>query len=364
MFNFKNYLNWPVAAAFLGAASLLASCDSAIYEDLPICENSRHAVRFVWDNNMLSSDAFRGNVHSVAVYGFDADDRLAFVLEENGDALKMQGYTLAIDVPDLKAGEYTLVAWCGLDNSLEDATRGESFILSDVEIGKTTREELICRMEREVQADGTHHSSEQLFDLFHGTAYGIEIFDKDDKENAGDHIYQINLTKDTNNVRIMLQQMNKDVKVDDFSFLIEDANGLLGPDNELQDDEIINYEPFNTAEGVAGTVEGTTRADGAIEGLGVAIADLKMSRLMARHESVLTIRNSDGSRVLQIPLTNYALLAKPYDAEGFTDQEYLDRQDNYRLMFFLDSQGEWFSSQININGWTIVNQDSQLNKDY
>ena len=215
-------------------------------------------------------------------------------------------------------------------------------------------------MEREVQADGTHHSSEQLFDLFHGTAYGIEIFDKDDKENAGDHIYQINLTKDTNNVRIMLQQMNKDVKVDDFSFLIEDANGLLGPDNELQDDEIINYEPFNTAEGVAGTVEGTTRADGAIEGLGVAIADLKMSRLMARHESVLTIRNSDGSRVLQIPLTNYALLAKPYDAEGFTDQEYLDRQDNYRLMFFLDSQGEWATSYIVVNSWTIYNVDTDF----
>ena len=90
MLNFKNHLNWPVAAAFLGAASLFASCDSAIYEDLPICENSRHAVRFVWDNNMLSSDAFRGNVHSVAVYGFDADDKLAFVLEENGDAIRLQ----------------------------------------------------------------------------------------------------------------------------------------------------------------------------------------------------------------------------------------------------------------------------------
>ena len=53
---------------------------------------------------------------------------------------------------------------------------------------------------------------------------------------------------------------------------------------------------------------------------------------MARRQSVLTIKNSDGSRVLQIPMTQYALLAKPFEAEGFTDQEYLDRQDSYRLI--------------------------------
>ena len=360
MFNVKTHLNWPLACAFLGVASLFASCDSTIYEDLPACE-TRHAVRFVWDTNMLSADAFRGNVHSVAIYGFDKDDKLAFVLEESGDALAMQGYTLAIDVPNLEPGDYTLVAWCGLDNSYDQTTRSESFIVSDAEIGITTRQDLLCRMERDVHADGTHHSAEQLYDLYHGTAYGVTIYDKEDLEHQGDHVYQVNLTKDTNNVRILLQQMNKDVDVNDFSFRIEDANGMLGSDNSLQEDEVINYEPFHTDSGVAGTIDGATRADGAIEGLGVAIADLKMSRLMARQKSVLTITNSDGSRVLQIPMTDYALLAKPFEADGFTDQEYLDRQDNYRLMFFLDSQGQWTSSRIVINSWTIYNQNTDFN---
>ncbi|MDE5808183.1 MAG: FimB/Mfa2 family fimbrial subunit, partial [Muribaculaceae bacterium] len=265
-----------------------------------------------------------------------------------------------INVPDLEPGDYTLVAWCGLDNSHEDATRAESFLVSDTEIGVTTRQELICRMEREIYPDGTHHSSEQLFDLYHGTAYGITIYDPKTLDGEGDHIYTINLTKDTNNVRVMLQQMNKDVDVNKFTFCIEEANGTLGSDNDLQEDENINYEPFHTDNGVAGTVEGTTRADGAIEGLGVAIADLKMSRLMARHKSVLTIKNTDGTRVLQIPMTDYALLAKPFEAEGFTDQEYLDRQDNYRLMFFLDSQGEWMSSRVYINSWAVINQEGSL----
>lgn len=360
MFNFKNYLNWPVAAAFLGAASLLASCDSAIYEDLPICESARYAVRFVWDTNMLSADAFRGNVHSVAVYGFDENDKLAFLLEESGDALKMQGYTLPIEVEGLEAGNYTLVAWCGLDNSNEDATRAESFIATDVEIGKTTRQELKCRMEREVRADGTHHSAEQLFDLYHGTAYA-QIYDEKDPDGLGDHVIQVNLTKDTNNVRVMLQQFGKDVDVNDYTFTIEEPNGELGSDNEIADNTMINYEPFQA---LNGEVDTETRADGAIDGLGVAIAYMKMSRLMARGQAMVKIRNSKNEQILQIPLTKYALLARDYDGLDFTDQEYLDRQDNYKLMLFLDSNGSWASSKIIIQSWTIYPSEEDLSTDY
>ncbi|MDE6410547.1 MAG: FimB/Mfa2 family fimbrial subunit [Muribaculaceae bacterium] len=345
-------LNLSVACAVLGAASLLTSCNgNPFYEDLAPCE-TRHAVRFQWDTNMVGADAFRGNVHSVAIYGFDQNDKLAFHFAEKGDALAMQGYTLPIT--GVAPGEYTIVAWCGLDN---DGTRSESFIVSDTEMGVTTRQELLCRMERDIHDDGTHHSSENLYDLYHGTSYGVQIYAKNDMDHQGDHVYTINLTKDTNNVRIMLQQMGKDVNVEDFSYRIEEANGTLGCDNELQTDETINYEPFNTENGVAGVEE--TRA-GAITNVGIAIADLKMSRLMARRPSMLTIRNSDGSTVLQIPMTQYALLAKGYEAETFTDQEYLDRQDNYRLMFFLDSDGNWSSSRIVVNSWTIYKQPGTL----
>ncbi|MBD5287625.1 MAG: hypothetical protein HDS28_00925, partial [Bacteroides sp.] len=51
------YLNLPIFYTLIGAASLFTSCDSnPIYEDLAPCE-TRHAVRFQWDNNMLSADA-------------------------------------------------------------------------------------------------------------------------------------------------------------------------------------------------------------------------------------------------------------------------------------------------------------------
>lgn len=361
MFTVKNYLNLTALCAMMGAASLLSSCDSnVIYEDLAPCEN-RHAIRFQWNRNMLQADAFAGNVKSVAVYGFDENGVLAFELSQSGDALAQQGYTLPLD--SIQPGVYSVVAWCGLDNSEDEdvATRGESFHVSATEIGKTTVQELRCRMEREIE-NGIHYSREQLYDLYHGTAYGIEIYPKT-SENTGDHVYTINLTKDTNNVRVMLQQMGNDVNVQDFSFCIEEANGTLSSDNELlNEDEVINYEPFHTENGVAQTTPGGTRAGDPISSVGVAMAEMKMSRLMADKQSVLTIRNSDGSRVLQIPMTDYALLGRSHEADWMTDQEYLDCQDSYKLMFFLDSNGSWISSTINIQGWTIYKQDSEFGK--
>jgi hypothetical protein len=36
------------------------------------------------------------------------------------------------------------------------------------------------------------------------------------------------------------------------------------------------------------------------------------------------------------------------------DQEYLDRQDEYNMTFFLDESGNWISSSIIVNSWRVV----------
>ncbi|MDE6297062.1 MAG: FimB/Mfa2 family fimbrial subunit, partial [Muribaculaceae bacterium] len=345
MFTLKNYLKMPVAAALVCAAGMMMT--SCINEDLEPCE-ARYGIRFRWDNNLLGADAFSGNVHSVAVYGFDSNGVLAFVLTEKGDALAQQGYTLPIDGKNLAPGDYSVVAWCGLDNDTPD----ESFIVSDVEIGKTTIQELNCRLERQIE-NGTHYSREQLYDLYHGTSYGITIYDENNADFAGDHVYPINLTKDTNNVRVMLQQFGKDVNVENFTFSIEAANGELSSSNDFSDENTpINYEPFYTTTGVADATS-ETRADGAISGMGIAIANMKMSRLLYKKPTVLTIRNTDGKKVLQVPMIDYALLAKDFEYNYLTEQEYLDRQDSYRMIFFLDSNGEWINTSVVINSWTV-----------
>ena len=76
---------------------------------------------------------------------------------------------------------------------------------------------------------------------------------------------------------------------------------------------------------------------------------------------MLSVTNKEsGEEVLRLPLADYALIVKGYYHKDMTNQEYLDRQDEYSLTLFLD-EGEWVSSQIVINGWRVVINNTELN---
>ena len=76
---------------------------------------------------------------------------------------------------------------------------------------------------------------------------------------------------------------------------------------------------------------------------------------------ILHIRNREtGEDVFRIPIADYALLVKGYYRQDMGDQEYLDRQDEYTMTFFLD-EGEWVSSVIYINSWRVVLNNTELN---
>ena len=93
----------------------------------------------------------------------------------------------------------------------------------------------------------------------------------------------------------------------------------------------------------------------------MALAELTIGRMRAEKSPILHIRNSEtGEDVVRLPLAEYALLVKGYYRENMSDQEYLDRQDEYTMTLFLD-EGEWVSSYILINSWRVVLNDSELN---
>ena len=64
---------------------------------------------------------------------------------------------------------------------------------------------------------------------------------------------------------------------------------------------------------------------------------------------------------MSIPLVDYALLVKGFYNRDMDDQEYLDRQDEYNMTFFLDDNGNWLSSSVIINSWRVVLSDVDLN---
>ncbi len=355
----KTSLLTSIASVAIAATiAPLASCNM-FHEDLPPCEVN-HNLRFRWERNMLFTDAFEGNVSSVEVYGFDSETGvLAFTRKESAETLWSNNNSMSLS--GVAPGEYDLVAWCGLVPEGED---DPSFVLPDLQVGVSTLDELNCRMEREINTDGTHHSSSDLYDLYHGKLDNVVIYSPDDSEhNMDSYTYTVDLTKDTNRVRIILQQLSgDDIDPMNFTYTIEESNGLLHHDNSLLDDEMITYHPWRNSFGQAGIDtdlkdHGDTRA---ITNVRVAIADLTTSRLMADRQSILTVKNGDGDLVARIPLTDYALLVKGNYNKKMTDQEYLDRQDSYTLTFFLDANHHWVSSQVIINSWKVVFKDANF----
>ena len=85
-----------------------------------------------------------------------------------------------------------------------------------------------------------------------------------------------------------------------------------------------------------------------------------VGRLMLENNPILTITNDKGEKVLSIPLIDYALLVKGHYNRQMDNQEYLDRQDEYNMTFFLDEDDHWVSSYIIINSWKVVLNNEEL----
>lgn len=92
-----------------------------------------------------------------------------------------------------------------------------------------------------------------------------------------------------------------------------------------------------------------------------AIAELTVARLVKGQNSRLAVSNNEtGEVVFSIPLIDYALLVKGFYNRDMDDQEYLDREDTYDMVFFLDEGDRWVDTHIYINSWKVVLQDTDL----
>ena len=75
---------------------------------------------------------------------------------------------------------------------------------------------------------------------------------------------------------------------------------------------------------------------------------------MSGSGSRLTVaRKDDGRVVFTIPLDKYLLLHRSELYSDMPVQEYLDREDEWSIVFFLDSGLRWLNTHIIINDWTV-----------
>ena len=326
------------------AAGTFSSCNVLTEEE----QDCTVYVRFKYDMNMKFADAFQNAVNSVTLYAFDKNGVLAYQKTEEGDLLKQDGYRMRLDgISHSDKAEYDFVTWAGEPDN-------ESFIIPLLTVGKSTKEELYCQLKR---AEGGI-VKDDLEALFHGQANDLNFGRAVSKMDE----VVIPLVKNTNNIRIVMQHLSgKPVEVENFSFTITDENGLMNYDNTLMEDEVLTYQAWRTDDGYAGLdADQVEKVEGVTE-INVAIAELTTARLMKTERPILTVTNKvTGNKVLSIPLVDYALLVKGHYNRDMDDQEYLDRQDEYALTFFLDEDNKWISSSVIINSWKVVINDVDI----
>lgn len=323
-----------------------SSCDSWIYEEEGDC-SVYYRLKFRYDMNLKWADAFANEVSSVHLYAFDRSGVLAWQKAEQIVPGTAEDYSMLLDLPP---GDYKLLAWCGLQN---DGERDESFSVPEARVGETRMEQLQCTLNRQHDESGAY-SEEHLYRLFHGTM-DVSLPVNDD---GGSYEYTMPLIKNTNHVRVILQHLSGvDVNKEDFTFRIDDENGLMAHDNELMPDENINYRPWDIQNVEAGIGREGDSAVSKVKGL---VADFTVGRLIETHREkmMLTITNREGKTVARIPVIDYALMGKEYYEEEYRypmdEREFLDRLDECVMTLFLDEDHNWVSCVIQILSWRVV----------
>ncbi len=304
----------------------LSSCER-IYEDLEPCPHGV-SLRFVYDYNMEYANAFPKKVDCLTLLIYDDKGNYIDTRIVTGSELQDENYRMKLD---LNEGTYRFVAYGGM------ACDKRSFdFVEPVPAENVNIEKLNVLM----NADLTVPVQEKLHDLF----WGALTLKTADLYSEG----TVEMMKNTNNIRIVLQQLNGDpVNDKDYTFQITDDNTLFGRDNDLIPNGTITYLPWVTGQASTGLMDNDQEVV-------VAYAEFSTSRLMTKNSPKLLIRRkSDGGETVNIPLNNYLLLLKSDLYAQMEEQEFLDRESEWSLVFFLDENQKWIETYIKINDWTV-----------
>lgn len=334
--NMKHYAAVVIATA-LSLASM-SSCRS-IFDEAGDCEPHCY-LQFVFERNMfyndeyqIGADAFAAQVGSVEAYIFEQESgKLVAHYSDEGAPLRQDGYRIAVDLePDVA---YDIIAWCGLAGN-----EGHFAIPSSI----SDCTDLKCRMDRSVDEDGMVYSDKNLKAVFHGRIQ--HTF----PNTEGEHTAVVYLTKDTNYIQLALHHRHGGyIDPERFTVTIDDANGYMAHDNSLLEDDEIQYRPWSKRGGEV-DMEGGDAA--------FFVAELATSRLLADHRAQIKVTDTlTGNVVFSIPLIKYILMMKSDRHSAMGDQEYLDREDEYNILVFLENLDDkgWMNAQIVINGWHLV----------
>lgn len=328
----KSYIKYITGALVALMTLGLVSCEY-IHEDLQPCD---HYLHFTYTHNMKFADAFQHELvcqeeaKTAELFIFDGDGKFLSSQSLPTETLQENRIRLNLD-----PGKYKLLAWAGLNDTDYAWTKPAS--------GESMDEWLMSvRQDKGVVA-------RELSGLFQGT---LELT----IPSGGETDTEFPLVKNTNKIRLALIDANSGtgLQADDFTILATTHNGDLNAQNQPVADEAVLWKPYlQQVETVADTEGGTA--------MQAVVAELNTMRLMESSQTSLQLSHKgEATPFLQVDLTDFLLLTQ-MESHDLDAQEYLDRQDEYTIVVYLDIvDGKAHCLEVIVNDWTIRLDDVNL----
>lgn len=328
-------------------AITMASCDHPVFEYEEDC-GVVYGLNFVYDMNLDWADAFPTLVNTLELYAFDSEGVFVKEYTLTQSEISIPGYTMILD---LEPGAYTLVAWAGLETGID---MSKAYTIPAMTPGVSTLNDLTCTINTSSNADYPSYTDLRLPFLYQGTL-GVSL--PDSPPYKAEYHYTMYLTKDTNHVRAMIQKVDGDVTTEDVDLIMSASNKEMAWDNELMGNENVTYLPYFLTDDEI-TYPASNGETDTYQGI---IADFMTGRFTPNMPNgvTLTIYNIEtGEPIFRVPVINYALMAQSYYEEAYgktmTHQEFLDRQSEYFMTFFLDENLHLLYTEIQILEWRVV----------
>lgn len=369
--------NWFKLVCF--SAIALTTMSSCIKEDMDDCPPaiSKVALQFDYTYNVKQADAFAAEVKNINVYAFDENGKFFDSYIESREKFET-GHTM--EITGLKDGKYTFVC---LARDRQVMTRAEDdemeFSFASLTPGVSTIDDLTERMGKD---NGEEIKNDKEFAALYTAKTQVDFQRLNQNGNEGTVVTStLSLMKCTKTYRIVLlpyENDQADFKPENFDVRIEGSAAWLDHKGEKMKNERITYLPYN--------MERRANYDGAHTEVNeepvdqALIYDLSSSRMFERQNDRRVVRdgdknNYDDKRIIitdlrdkdnPIELFNHSLpwflaLCGEKVNQNWDDQEYLDREDHYVLMFYVSDKRDYnMITKVNVNGWNVNIKDTEL----
>lgn len=369
--------NWFKLVCF--SAIALTTMSSCIKEDMDDCPPaiSKVALQFDYTYNVKQADAFAAEVKNINVYAFDENGKFFDSYIESREKFET-GHTM--EITGLKDGKYTFVCLARDRQVMSRAEDDEmEFSFASLTPGVSTIDDLTERMGKD---NGEEIKNDKEFAALYTAKTQVDFQRLNQNGNEGTVVTStLSLMKCTKTYRIVLlpyENDQADFKPENFDVRIEGSAAWLDHKGEKVKNEGITYLPYN--------MERRANYDGAHTEVNeepvdqALIYDLSSSRMFERQSDRRAVRdgdknNYDDKRIIitdlrdkdnPIELFNHSLpwflaLCGEKVNPNWDDQEYLDREDHYVLMFYVSDKRDYnMITKVNVNGWNVNIKDTEL----